>query len=301
MSIQLTFQKNVSILAKYNTLATEMNKAAAGIGIAEGIVDGLKEFNIVGAIGKFSSFLGGLGAIFTILGGVFDSSEVQELDNLLKVVNRGFLKIEARLEGLDVEVANVKRTVQQEHFWTKLAPELKKLHTVKERIMNVYRAEDRIERKIAWQALDKEQFEKVFDAFLAIEGTFNGKFNGKTLCQTLIEFTKADAARINVINRDLFVRLLQGAMDIAMLGKKLKITGLGDKVEKKLGSIYKMMKLCNDKVTTKVWKTQWKLDADIWLDEVKPKVYNGKFVFIEYFRRSLLVNTKKCQRAFYLL
>ena len=80
----------------------------------------------------------------------------------------------------------------------------------------------------------RKQFEKVFDAFLAIAGTFDGSFNGKTLCKTTMEFTKADLKRMRKIAMDLYIRLIQGASDLVVLEKLQNVSGLQDEVAKKL-------------------------------------------------------------------
>ena len=254
-----------------------MDKIAVSISLSQEIIEGIKSLNLIQTIGKFSSFFGGLGAIFSIIGGIFDSTEVQKLDKLLTVVNKGFLRMESKLEDIVADVENVKHTVQQEHFWTKLAPELKKLHTVRQRIMNLYKATNKPEREIALKSLNREQFEKVFDAFLAIEGTFDGSFNGKKLCETMTEFSKADIYKIRAIMKDLYIRLFQGAMDIVMLEKKLEIQGYQEEIVKKLAKISKMMSECDGKVTSELWKRHWKNDAEIELNKLESYVTKCKF------------------------
>ena len=110
----------IIFLEQYDSRANDMDKIAVSIALSQEIIEGMKALNLIQTIGKFSSFFGGIGAIFSIIGGVFDSIEVQKLDKLLTVVNKGFLKMESKLEDIVADVDNVKHTVQQEHFWTKL-------------------------------------------------------------------------------------------------------------------------------------------------------------------------------------
>ena len=273
----LNLLRFIPIAAKYDSVASEMEKTAAGLALVQDFADGLKAFNLVASITRFSTFLGAFGALFSILSNFFDSIEVQKLDNLLKVVNKGFLRMESKLEGLEFRVEDVEHTIKREHFWTKLAPEIKKLHTVKERVLNVYNANSNMERKVAMTSLkSRKQFEKVFDAFLAIEGTFDGSFNGKTLCKTTMEFTKADLKRMRKIAMDLYIRLIQGASDLVVLEKLQKVSGLQDEVAKKLVKIYNLIQDCEEEVKTKAWKSQWKKDVERLLNLAEAKANTGR-------------------------
>lgn len=171
-------------------MANNMDKASISLALSQDLVEGIKESEfrifknpkagsviskvlnskvlktvggLMRGISKFSPWLGGIGAIISIIGAArYNSIEVQKLDHLLEVVNKEFLRMEVRIDNIEAGIEDVKNTMKEEHIWTKLSPEIKKLHSVKERVLNFYRAKDRTEKEIAREALrDRQQFEKV--------------------------------------------------------------------------------------------------------------------------------------------
>lgn len=99
----------------------------------------------------------------------------------------------------------------------------------------------------------------MFDAFLAIEGTFNGKLNGMSLCNTIIEISDAGLKEVNDVTRYLFARLLQAAMDLVVLENIQNMRGFQDEVVGKLDTIKDLTETCQKHVKTKAWKIKWKL------------------------------------------
>ena len=75
-------------------------------GAAKGIADGLvKVFDkstksmlksLTSTLGKFAPFLGAFGAVASLFGFLGDSPEVQRLDEVIDMLNKGFKRIEVR-------------------------------------------------------------------------------------------------------------------------------------------------------------------------------------------------------------
>ena len=258
-----------------NSLRDDMDKAANSIALVGNVMDGigkaLKALKLVGKLASFASsipvigaFLGGFSALFSIFGFMGDSVEVQKLDHLLKVVNVQFKRMEQKLEFLERRVGIVEDTVKREHFWTRISPELKKLYSVKQRVLKFYDAKNAKERKHVLVSLDEFKFKRVFDAFVAIEGTFDGTFNGNTLCDIVSDFSKVDLSFIKKILIDLYIRLLQASSDLVILEKlhgKSKGEPFRLDVAKRLVKVQGLIQKCEKKIVTETWKHQWKKDV----------------------------------------
>ena len=287
-----------------NTLRDDMDKAANSIALVADVMDGIgkamKVLKVAGKLASFASsipiigsFLAGFSAIFSIFGSVFgDSVEVQKLDHLLKVVNVQFKRMEQKLEFLERRVGIVEDTVKREHFWTRISPELKKLYSVKQRVMTFYDAKNAKEREQVLVSLDVFRFKTVFDAFLSIEGTFDGSFNGKTLCDTLSEFSKVDLDFIKKVLIDLYIRLLQASSDLIIL-EKLHGKSTGEPfrldVAKRLVKVQSLIQKCEKKIMTETWKYQWKQDIGAILEKSPKESKSHSYSLCLSYRKKKLI------------
>ena len=210
-------------VADFHGITGQMAQVADGLGAGSNIADGISEVPKTKKMSakksffrkhhskfdKITPFFSAVSNVFTLLGIMGDSPEVQRIDNLLKVVNKGFMRLETKMNLIKNRLDSLEDVVKREHFWTRLDPDLKKLHEVTARVLLYYDAPNKEAKKHRLAYFDEDEYNDVYDAFIAIKGTFEGKVGRKSLCDTLIENTKTDLQRVLVLSYNLYTRLFQ--------------------------------------------------------------------------------------------
>ena len=220
-------------------------------------------------IKKIMPFLGAIASIFGLEGVMGDSQEVQRIDNLLKVVTKGFQRLETKMDRLKIHLDSLVNEIKREHFWTRLDPDLKKLYQVNVRVNLFYNAPDDGVRRLRRAYFTEMEYSEVYDAFTAIKGIFEGNLGRKSLCDQLITFTETDLKKVKLVSDTLYTRLMQATLDLVRM-RAIVYTNEGEKkrrdfmegIIRSLTVVEESMVNCQTKIRSNSWKLRWKIDAD---------------------------------------
>ena len=256
-----------------------MEQIAHGFSAARDITDGVAAIIETGQfskfsklLGKFAPFLGAYGAMFNIIGLFGNSPEVERLDQIIEILNEGFNRMEYRFDRIEQGFENLEDTIREEHFWTRLSPSLEKLSSAQERVTRYFKVTDPATRAVRQEDLDKDEYDKVFDALIAIRDTFEGSNGRDPLCELVTEYSDVDRRTVLRVATDLYNRMIVGAMNFVLIGKTLGRPDNDEDQEEMiqlLKDISKKINACDKDNKNNLWKKQWPKDLDIIIGDEK--------------------------------
>ena len=256
---------------------------SAGASIATGLseIKDVKRFSAEksflnrhhGKFDKVKPFFSAISKVFSLFGVMGNSPELQRIQNLNKVISKGFVRLETTIDRIKNSLDGLEDEIKRQHFWTRLDPELKKLYQVTERGL-YYELQMEGETAADRLASFKNEYNEMYDAFLAIKGTFEGKTGRKTLCDNLIEISNTDLHRVLIVTYILFDHLFQAAINLVKIKAVVNKNISDSEMEKFVNEMAKAIKgtktiidECETKIRSKSWKLRWKTDVIEHLDE----------------------------------
>ena len=225
-----------------------------------GVMESGKFSQFASKLNKFAPFLGAFGSMVSIVSLFGASEEEQRLEEVIKVLNAGFNRMEYRFDRIEDQLADLERTITEEHFWTRLTPRLEDLNSVKQRVENFFAVSDPAVRAVRMQDLDIRQYNKVFDAIYAIANTFDGTNSANDLCETVSQFSSVDRRVVLNVAMDLYNRMIRGATDLILIAKVL---GRADQSTTQSDMVTLLKRIGNDigecdaGIESTAWLGQW--------------------------------------------
>ena len=219
---------------------------------------------LAGHLGKFAPFLGAFGSIVGIAGMFAPSAQAQQLQEIIKILNEGFDRMEYRFDVIEERIEDLENTVRAEHFWTRLVPRLEDLSSVRSRVIGYMSVSDPDVRASRKADLDIIQYNKVFNAISAIIDTFDGTNQPSNLCETVKEYSSIDRKAVLDVSIDLYNRVIKGVLDLVLIAKVL------DKADSsqtqadfaaKLERIGSNIGECDENIASEAWLGQWEGEA----------------------------------------
>ena len=262
----------VFYLAEFSNYATHMEQVAHGLSAAKDITDGVaailekgKFKEISKSLTKLAPFLGAFGAVVNIIGLFGNSPEVERLNQVIEMLNRGFNRMEYRFDRIEQRFEDLENTIAQEHFWTRLHPRLEDLSNVQARVDRYFAVSDPAQREQRKQDLGDVEYDKVFDALIAIRDTFDGAHGRHPLCKLVTDFSDVNRRTVLEIATDLYNRMIKGALNFVLIGKTLnRADNKNDEKEMidLLNEISRKIEACDRNIEYTEWKKEWKADLN---------------------------------------
>ena len=239
-------------------------------------------------------FLGALSAVFSILGFGGPSKEEQRIDNLLKVINKGFQRLGKKMDKVKNRLDGLEKEVKREHFWTRLDGDLKRLYEVNARVQLYYNTPNETDQKARLAFFDNYEYSRAYDAFLAIKGTFEGDFGKEPLCQSMIDFSKSDLRRILIVSFNLYTQMIQAATNMAIIktvitNKTIGSNEMETELTETLLKIKNRIEECEKTIKTKTWRSQWRKEVQDYLAVTHDKGLIGMYILTIYQRNLFYV------------
>ena len=228
-----------------------------------GVMESGKFSQFASKLNKLAPFLGAFGSMVSIVSLFGASEEEQRLEEVIKVLNAGFNRMEYRFDRIEDQLQNLERTITEEHFWTRLTSRLEDLNSVKQRVENFFAVSDPSVRAQRMKDLDSTQYNKAFDAIYAIADTFDGKNTAQDLCETVSEFSSVDRKVVLNVAMDLYNRMVRGATDLLLIAKVLERE---DQSTTQTEMVTLLKKIANDigdcdaGIESTAWIGQWTVD-----------------------------------------
>ena len=289
-------------LEEYDGLTTLMKQLSAGFSTGAKFTTGLKEIKDIKMFSKRKSFLsrhhkkfdkltpafGALLNIFALIGVMRDSPELQRIENLMKVINKGFMRLESKIDLIKNQLDSFEDEVKRQHFWTRMDPDLKKLYQAHARIQLYYSTTNNSLKAERLKYFDEKEYYEMYDVFLAIKGTFEGKVGRYSICDTLIEVTNTDLKRVLQISVELFIDVFRAAENLvrtrAIMGTfsgkdKMKNQYIGD-LATTLTSIQESIDNCEENIRSNRWKLQWQSEVKNYLETADAESTSKIFIFL---------------------
>ena len=228
---------------------------------------------------KLTPFFGTLLNIFSLFGVMGNSGELQRIENLMKVINKGFERLETKMEHIKNRLDSLDDEVKRQHFWTRIDPDLKKLYQAEARIKLYYNTTDDGLKTERLKYFNEKEYNDMYDAYISIKGTFEGKVGRYAICDTLIEVTNTDLERVLHVLYDLYIGVIQAAKDLvrtrAIMGDfKGKDDLKNEYIEElamTLTSIKESIDNCEEDIRGKRWKLQWRSEVENYLKQSDSK------------------------------
>ena len=252
------------------------------------VVDGKtvsKITKIVKSLGKIAPLLGAGGAVFGIFAAFGDSPEEQMLEEVIGMLNEGFQRIEYRFDKIERSFKDLELVIAKQHFWTRLDGNLKDLSSAQRRVDAFFNVKGKDLREQRRKDLDKDQYNKVFDAMSAIKDTFEGK-HGKTLCKAMTDFSNGDRKTVLDVSTDLYNRMVKAALNHIIISKasnRIDTKNREKEMVKDLEDIAKRIQACDKEIEEKVWLKTWKSDLDKSIDYPA----GGNFYFVIRYKKNV--------------
>ena len=261
-----------SFPAEFSNYATHIEQVANGLSAAKDITDGVAVVLEKGRFEEFSKsltklapFLGAFGAFLNIIGLFGNSPEVERLDQVIEMLNSGFQRMEYRFDRIEQRFEALENTIKQEHFWTRLRPRLEALSNVQARVERYFAVSDPAQRAQRKQDLGDDEYDKVFDAMIAIRDTFNGAHGSDPLCKLVTDFSDVNRRTVLEVATDLYNRMIKGALNLVLIGKTLNRAD-NKKDEKDminlLRGIARKIEACDKNIEHTEWQKEWRADLD---------------------------------------
>ena len=263
----------IFLLADFDNTATYMEQVANGFLAGQQVADGLNKVleksqdfkKFAGSIGKLAPFLGAVGPVLTLFSLFGNSPEVERLNLLLEMVNKGFQRMEGRFDQIEYKLKDLENVVRNEHFWTRLHPYLVDLTTVQQRVINYYKVTKPAEREQRRKDLGATYYDSTFRAIYAIAGSFEGKHRQNKLCDAVRDFTQVKRYEVLRVSTLLFNRMVTGAQHLVLIGelnKRKDVATTRKELMTLLRKIGNLIDTCDRDIATKRWLPQWRPDLD---------------------------------------
>ena len=219
---------------------------------------------LAGHLGKFAPFLGAFGSIVGIAGMFAPSAQGQQIQEIMKILNEGFNRMEHRFDRIEERLDDLERTIREEHFWTRLVSRLEDLSNVRSRVTGYLSVSDPAVKASRKADLDMSQYNSVYDAIIAIIDTFDGTNQPLDLCETVKEYSNIDRKVVLGVSIDLYNRMIRGVMDLVLIAKVLDRADVSKTQEEfaaKLERIGKAIGECDKEIESEAWLGTWQSDA----------------------------------------
>ena len=241
----------------------------AGQQVADGLSQILKLSDTTKDLGKligaFAPFLGAFSAVVSIVGLFGSSPELQRMDLVIDILNDGFSRMEYRFGSLEGKIEDLERTLIEAHFWTRVKPHLENVVNVNSRIKDYFDVTKPEHRETRADLLDKSQWQKQYDAFVALRHDFDGEHLTGSICKEVKYYTNVDRRRVVEILVHLYSRMVKGAMNLILIGKILGHSDVSVREREyteHLVRIANTIKQCDETIKTSTWLTTWKGDLN---------------------------------------